>query len=541
MVMDVCKEEFMYGGLRSFAYLNEFRGIRFDCTKVETSDAPLESDDVMDEMDRIISLGLSDYDSDNFESLLMPDADIVVEVSFDDYPVNDDPVLSVVTLAGFNVVSETVSPVMSPVRRDLSALANHVVYYEGSEVVKWEVPLVGAEHLMKTHLPSIQVNNDEGSYFHGGTGSVIALSGVRIKVDGTEAIQFQAKLRDGRVISVLWEDDGVRRVVARGPAYYEKLIDAGAPVYVLLHGDASPDLKVILNPWMQVSRESVVDLSNSGEGVVFDTGGIDYRVRNERVVTLKAIDDSRCIDSCNEHYNIIGMPVGVVGECVDVALNDGRSGKYLRCRSDRKFVDSTGVVKTVLASVVVSDLIQYLPLSELVGARTTDKIMLPKVRIGGTNIYEYRSLLKTSKYWGPYEWIREQKIKHCDSARELQIVVARAKGYCNYSLLWKYMSVKGVYSVGQRIVSMRKPRRKVLLYYETNSRIVYVSDRMLGGITYSFRVLSSRLKWFKKSQMDRLIRDVHGVKYLVCYVRLIDKSKLNKVGSPRGVKMKDVM
>lgn len=437
----------------------------------------------------------------------------------DDVPVDqrvlDSPVIQALATVGLTSVLHTIEPRVCMLRRDFSDLSISDYMIDGDVVIDWDIPMLGADYLMPTHLTNFQVTGD--SFVLCGPGSTsLTIDAVREKLDGYEAVQIVATGRSGRRYGILWCQDRLERIQASKSALYERVDIEGETVYYLLHGEPAANLLVRTHDWLSVTQENVRRLS-AREGVILNCNSVEYRVRNTRVVTLKICSPEIGLDYNGVQYNLVGTPESVIlGSFADVELQPN-CVIYVRPRIDREHADSTGIVAKVRMCVIVQDIIPLLR-----GGQTT---MRPKPAIlpscGRVSPSQYRLMLYEHSRWGPFEWTRPiRERSKIEYVSQVVHAVAQKYGCCTYRLLQTELRSRGLYSDSGRLRRVKYIVNKIVCYHRLYQKKRFVfSNVMLITTRKILRIKYSRVNYrLPMSHFSSFIHTINGVRYLLVYV-----------------------
>lgn len=318
---------------------------------------------------------------------------VEIELEFPERPQLEvvSPLASSLATVGIQVGEGYVMPKSLNCRRDFRELDNVTSYVDGEMIVFWDIPLMGADYLMKSHLPNIQLNGPS-AIIHGTGQSSHAISAFREKLDGEEAIQIVAHTVSGRRIGILWCAGILTRITAYASATYERLIEGGNEVFYLLSGTMSDSIDVRYHSWVPVTRRAILPFLQK-EGIVVRMNEIEYRVKNTRSMNLR-VTGANSVDMQSNLYKIANIPSGVSG-IIEIELTGPRSGRFIRKRADRDFPDSSMTVQTLMKSALLSDLLPFIP--DLCDIKGVDVLPISKAP-------ENRSVIEHRAYHRQYNW-----------------------------------------------------------------------------------------------------------------------------------------
>jgi len=307
-----------------------------------------------------------------------------------------------------------IPPFVAPCRftpvlvRDFSVLANYVVFIDGSQVIRWDIPEMGCQDLMPSHLAQMQLNMDP-PLIHGSGPSTLAVQSWRPKLNGIAAVQIVATTMAGSTVGFLWYGTTMRRVSAKVSALYE-VLDAGTPRerFVLLNGEVSPDIVCETNLWRALSL-AAIDQGATEDGIVILANAVEYRVKREQTFNLRfTTRDGVAVDTSNNEYYVQDIPVHVPGGIVEVYHLSRREVAFKRMRTDVVSADTPGHIVQAMRAVSLSTFKEYLPDASEPRKAVTALYRVPAVP---THVHRVRHLSNTAI--APAAWAARVQPSEC--------------------------------------------------------------------------------------------------------------------------------
>jgi len=367
----------------------------------------------------------------------------------------NSPVMSAFACVGITSAYYDVEPRMCNIRRDISEITNEVMMYEQELVIDIEMPTVGIEDLMRSHLASLQFNGS-ANLIQGSGHTSMAIAGIREKQDGTEVIQFVIATKRGRQ-AFLWTCQGITKVHAQGPAYYERIERGGQVMYVLISGEAAHDIPVERYAWQQPTHENLSQIVSCSEGVVLNINAMHYRVKNIPTITVNQVSSDMAMDFSNRRYKL-QEPSEKRG-MIDVELYALREVRYIRERKDRDFPDTAGKIDMLSKIALVREVQEVFPsMKESVHSRKEagEELVYPACPVTVTTSV-FRAMHRRYGNWGPYDWLSNTKERD-DYAMSIVRTIAKTYGRVDPHIVQQYLYQRDKYANGQRIIDIARPK-----------------------------------------------------------------------------------
>jgi len=443
--------------------------------------------------------------------------DVVVELEFPDVPQMEvvSPLASALATVGIQVGEGYVCPKGSNCRRDFRELDNITSYYYGELIVFWDIPIMGADYLMKSHLPNIQINGPS-AIIHGSGNSNHVISGFREKLDGEEAIQIVAHTASGRRIGILWCGDIISRVTAHASAIYERIRVGEKDIYYLLSGTATDSVEVRYHQWVPITLRAMTPFLQK-EGVVVRMNELEYRVKNARTMNLRVVG-ANSVDMQGNLYKVANIPLGVSG-IIEIEIQKPRAGRYIRKRPDRDFPDSALTVQTLMKSALLLDLLPYIPDIPYVEGRDVQPVSYaPEDK----SVVDHRTYHRQHVWCACYAWTQRSTSPgtptHLPSvAKEIYDRLGRVDG----DLIQGEMASRHLHAVGTQmmrscpiLLSRKIIVRRCMVLFEDNVCECWISNVPLRTTFFATQVKYSNLSrvtreasepWFDRSREFLLV------------------------------------
>jgi len=358
----------------------------------------------------------------SYKEMDVPVTPTVIEVRQYSSPVHTASVFYPLSTIGIVPAFGSVQQSSMNFIRDFAPLSQVPMIFEGELIAGWDIPDLGADTLMLSHLSTVQINGPN-SLIHGSGQSSMAISACREKLDGIETAQIVAITASGRRVAFLWNSNEIRLVDAQKSAHYEYIGPRdGSGVYYLLSGQKAFDIDCRPHMWEIVSSERLSSFQKD-DGAMLLCNGVEMRLKNKRTISVRKVG-SIIADTGNNRYSVEGIAPGLSDGIIEVEWLSLGKCRFIKSRSDRDFADSKGVIASVISSATIQDLIRLIPQVSRSGPVVTTLSY-----VSSASVEAHRVVHRTRTDITPYSWSRvASREDMVEYVQQLLPTIARSNG-----------------------------------------------------------------------------------------------------------------